>query len=129
MRRQNVLVFDEQVTSSPQYTSAATYTVLGQFDQLAIHAIVDNPNNSSGATISIGVEHSAEGRNFLPKLPAPAAPEIVNQPIKPTATSQAWGYDDGSLPSLDLVRLKIAVSPSALPCHVRVYVTTRDQGR
>jgi len=130
MKRQTTLVFDEQIMSTgpdDYFTSAEHNARLGAYDQLAIHVVVDNPNAADGA-LTVQLQHSADGRHFLPKPvpPAPATPEINGAEIKAKSTSQAWGYDSGAIPSLAYVRLRVAVTAPAVGSRVRIYATSRD---
>ena len=69
MRHFNRLVYDEYVgnavASAPAYTSADHNLVLGQYDQLAFHFIVDN--GGAGGTIAAQLEHSGDGRIWIIK--------------------------------------------------------------
>jgi len=135
MRVANILVFDEylQSGSSPSRTKDSLNQVLGSFDQLAIMAVADNVNGA-GAGFKVQVEHSADGRSWLPKsggtLASPGAAEIgVTSGITLTATSQMgyFGSDGGTTPNLGHVRLKVDLGAST-SAHVRVYVTGRNLG-
>jgi hypothetical protein len=120
MRRGNLLVFDEYVSNTATLTTNQELNaVLGQYDQLAIFAVVDN--FASSGTLTVGLWHSGDGRNWVQKsTPISAAtfstavPALVGtDPVGPGA----------STPSLGLVQLVIGVSVAA---HVRIHVTTRD---
>ena len=114
MKRQTMLVFDEQIMTSgadDYHTSSELNTKLGLYDQVAIHAVVDNPK--ADGKLVVQIEHSADGRNFLPKAHS-SKPEVTVD-VKAGTSSQGWGGDNGSAPSLCYVRLRVALSASAVP--------------
>jgi hypothetical protein len=135
MRAANLLVLDEnlQTGSSPAHTSDTLSVTLGSFDQLAIMAVVDDVVGG-GDGFKVVVEHSADGRTWLPKSRSASEigggkPTLTNPLINLQGGGQTahFGYDAGSVPSLGLVRLKVDLG-STTSAHVRVYVTGRNLG-
>lgn len=138
MRAANMMVFDEviQSGSSPARSAEAQAARLAGFDQLAIMAVVDNVvGGSTGFKVSI--EHSADGRTWLPKsggtLASPASAEIggggANNPAVTLAgvtQSAYFGYSDGSAPMLGYVRFSVHLGATA-SAHVRLFVTGRNR--
>jgi hypothetical protein len=135
MRRRNELIFDEltgATSAAPAYTSDKFSLMLGEFDQLAIHVVIDKLSASVASNFELFIEHSADGRTWLAKN-APATPGDVQIAVALVNTTYfGWGSDPGSLvaiptPFLGHVRLRMYFTV-AVTAHVKVYVTQRDQG-
>lgn len=118
-------VFDDFVAgTAPAYTDASWNPTLGGADKLAIMAVADQVSGTSAITLTVAIEHSGDGRNFLSKN---AAAEINAQTIDSTQTWALNGSDSGVTPSLGFVRLRVQLaSASAAQAHVRIHVTGRD---
>jgi hypothetical protein len=64
MRQQTITVFDEFVPPSTTTTSSTQHnSILGAFDQIALHVVADN--QTGAATLNIFVDHSGDARNWL----------------------------------------------------------------
>jgi len=131
MRAANVLVFDEYCQSGSNsnpgyYTDQSLNDRLGMFDQLALMAVVDNVSGA-GTNFKVSIDHSADGRIWLPK--STSAEIGSSSAISPSATQQEahFGSDAGTTPSLGHVRLHIDLG-STSAAHVRVFVTGRNWG-
>jgi hypothetical protein len=127
MLRINRLVMDEYLVgptiNAPAYTDQSLNKFLsGEFDRMAIHAIVDNVSVSD--VINVVVEHSANGIAFF--TPKNVQNEIsANNNIFTLQTNQVWGFDLGIVPSLDQVRLKVYFGAAGTKAHVKIYVSGR----
>ncbi|MCC6554702.1 MAG: hypothetical protein IT372_17145 [Polyangiaceae bacterium] len=139
MRRAMFTVFDEFVpmgtsSAAPIFTSAEQNSKLAQFDQLAIQVVVDNVGGTPLGGLDLYIEHSADGRNFMPVKAGAASPPasgggdiVFTAPLSTTATNVKWGAHDGVTPLLGYVRFRIFFSNSTTAAHVRVLVTQRDR--
>jgi hypothetical protein len=117
MRHFNATVFDEFISTpnTTVYTSADFNARLAQCDQIAIHAVCDNYVAVS-PTITVTLEHSADGRNWVAKtLSTPLSGVVV--------AAGNFGAEQGMSPTLGFARL--GVSCSAV-MHVKIHVTARD---
>jgi len=81
------------------------------------------------------IEHSADGRNFVPVKTGAASPPASGAgdvafpaPLSATSTNVKWGAHDGNEPLLGYVRFRIFFSNAVTSAHVRVLVTQRDRG-
>lgn len=133
MRRSNIAVFNDQIptgtsSASPVYTSTELLGRLGQYDKIALQAIVDNISGTTIGTFTLKVEHSADGRNFA-EISGNGMTSINNLSLG-TAGDIAigYGYNTGEIPFLGYVRFKMYFSNGTTSAHVRVLVTQRDEG-
>jgi len=131
MRTFHQLVFDDQLTSAQAIAITPDHLAdsLGDLDQIAIMAVVDNVSSASGA-FKVQIFHSADGRLWLPKSGTDGDAEVggLFGHTLPAYSQEAFtGVDAGTTPSLGLVRLKIDLGTSG-SAHVRVYVTGRIKG-
>jgi hypothetical protein len=140
--RARVLVFDDYI-KSPTGRNLVTNSnellddVLGMFDQLAIHVVAgDGVVNGSidPLQLSVNIQHSADGLNWLDKFASPVIPltTILPNGATPATVTLPPGYDDGSLPSLALVRLRLnlrALGSAAAPisAKIKIHVTCNDR--
>jgi hypothetical protein len=100
--------------------------VVGVYDQLAIEAIADQVSAAVGpVSLTIQIAHSANGVHWIPKRPAP---EVSSDLSVTGPTYLEIGSDDGTQPSLGMVRLELRLKATAGPvkAHVRVHVTAND---
>lgn len=117
MRRSNLTVFDEYIVANTTYTTSQELnSALGQMDQLAVSAVVDNTN--AAGTLTVVMKHSGDGRNFATK-----GTIISGASFGATATTMLTASDNGSSPSLAYVQLEVTATQSV---HLRIHVTTRD---
>jgi len=122
MKKLSALVFDDFIhgAGAVVYTSNKLEDLLSAADKLALHAVADQVTTSGQVTVQ--VEHSCDRRNWIAKN---VSAEINAAALTQGSTTQAWGYDDGTRPTLAFVRLKITMSTSTL-AHLKLYVTGRD---
>jgi hypothetical protein len=134
MRVHNAKVFDDYVPDATSFgnavfTSETEIARLGQADQIAIHAIVDNIDGEGG-TLNVQIEHSGDGRNWMTKN---KDPEVTVTNLKKNVSNQDWGSDpnknSNGQPLLTYVRLRIWFENKTKAGHVKVHVTQRDQAR
>jgi len=129
MRRMNITVFDEFLTNvngnaNRVFTSQELNSRLGQFDQLGIFVVADQV--SASAILSIQIEHSGDGRNWVTKN-ANAEITAGTNNIIISVTTPLWGSDAGTNPSLAFVRLGIWFNAN-MSAHLRIHVVGRDMG-
>ena len=74
------------------------------------------------------VEHSGDGRNWVAKQTVPEVGGSGGAAILAGQVSTAYGYDNGTLPSLPFVRLKVRLTTTT-SAHVKVYATGRDHAQ
>lgn len=139
MRRNNYVVFDEYIPlgsdhTSPVFTSTELNARNGQSDQIAFQVCIDNVSGSPVGGFDLYMEHSADGRNFLPTKKGAANPpdsgagDVVFTKLSTQAVNVSWGCNNGSVPFLGFVRFRLFFANKTTAAHVRVYVTQRDQG-
>jgi len=118
-----MLVFDEFLNGPMvyYYTKDDWDEALGAYDQLAIHAVVDNIDASG--TLTVQVQNSADRKHYINKNSSPE----ISQAISIGQITTFAGYENGTKPSLRYVRLAISLVTTAR-AHVKLLVTTRDQG-
>jgi hypothetical protein len=139
MRQRTFTVFDDYIQpGSAVYTDARHNTTLAEHDMLGLHALADNPN--TGGTVSLYVEHSSEGRNWLYRAnnaPSPGSlPGTADLVLTMSAVGdfqhKMWsdaciGISNASLfvgPLLSFVRIRLVTS-TLLGVHVKVHATLR----
>jgi len=129
MRKSVKLVLDEHLRGpGPFYTSASLNDLLGQYDQLAIQALIDQADVAGSITVRI--QHGADGRHFVDKNAKAEISGTGNGPgtgtLTPGKTNVCTGSDPGLSPSLGYVRLEIRLVGTTR-AHVKIHVTMRDQ--
>jgi hypothetical protein len=126
MFRKHLVVFNEQVPSTTTvYSQDSFHDDLGTCDQLAIHCLVENQNAAGG--IRVQLEHSGDGRHWLPKYAGNG--EIGgtgNVPAPSAGVANLAGFDQGATPSFRFVRLAITLVAPCTSARVRITVTCRD---
>ena len=127
MKKPNILVFDDFVyginPNNAVFTDQKFNDLLGKLDQTAIFAVADSTGGST-PTLSVQLQHSPDGRNWVNKN---GTPEIANQGIPTGATTGLYGYDSGTAPSGANVRLAVWLGPASTSAHVKIFVCDRDQ--
>jgi hypothetical protein len=126
------IAFDDFLHSSgataKALSDAALNNLLGSFDQLAIEAVVDQVTAAIGpVSLKVQIAHSGDGVHWIPKRVIPE----VSVPSTLSLTGPTYmdiGYDDGTTPTLGLVRLELELAAAAGPigAHVRIHVTAND---
>ncbi len=123
MRKLHQQVFDDFVVSGTTvYTRADLNDILGQVDQLALQAIVDQVTTAGTATVQI--QMSSDQINWSNKN---GTAEINAGTISTNTTNKLTGSDAGATPSLGYVRLAISIATSA-QAHFKIWATGRNQG-
>lgn len=102
------------------YSHSRFDDVLGRYDQLVLQAVVNNVDASAGVvTFDVQIEHSADGIHWMPKTSAAIHSALsLYGPTYP-----ALAVDDGSSPSLALVRLAVTLSSAAGPIFATAKIT------
>jgi hypothetical protein len=132
MRQRTHVVFDDYVSNAAgiAITDARYNTVLGEHDQIALHAVGDNAPVLT--TVNVFVQHSSEGRQWLYRQnnsTSSGTPEIVIV-LNGTTDVQHKMWSDACLgtntagPLLSFVRLVLSAS-AAGAAHVKVHLTQR----
>jgi len=127
-RKQNVEVFNDFVYATAinnVWTDAKFNDILARFDETSIIAVADSVGGTGTIQLSVQMQHSGDGRNWVNKN---TNPEINAQTITVGATTTLAGSDAGTTPSGGFVRLTVWLPGGTTPsAHVRIYVCNRDQ--
>lgn len=117
----NALVFNEviQPAGTAFTTASEVEQALGDFDQMAVQAVIDNVD--VGGNFTLNIQTSADGENWVNKN---ATPEISNKPFNAGSVTNLVGADTGANPTLGRVRLRFSMT-GAGRAHVKIYVTQR----
>lgn len=137
MKKYAVVAMDEiiQGAATDFYTAASMNPVLGSADKFVAHVVVDNV--SANGNITVQVEHSSDGRNWVPKnvnggTPPTTVAEInavgitagvTNSDVRFTFSSD--GSDTAPRPLLPLVRLRVRLT-TTVTAHVKISVCGHD---
>jgi hypothetical protein len=132
MRQRTQTIFDDYIQpNSTVYTDARHNATLGEHDMLGLHALADNP--TAAGTVSVYVEHSSEGRNWLFRstngTTVPTTPDL-SLSMSGTGDFSHKMWSDACLgvsavgPLLSFVRLRL-ITTSAMGLHVKVHATLR----
>jgi len=126
MRKLHMLVFDDFVAgTTPVNTKTDLNDVLGQNDQLAIQAVVDQVSGTT-PTVTVRIQYSADQINWSNKN---TTAEINALAVTANQTNVLFGNDAGAVPSLGYVRLQVTLGGSGPPqVHAKIWVTARNQG-
>lgn len=118
----NAMVFSDfvQPGGTTFYTTADVQEALGDYDQLAIQAVIDNVDVNG--TFTCAVQHSADGENWAAKN---TTPEISAKAITAGQVTNLVGVDTGASPTLGRVRLAMSIATST-QAHVKLYATLRN---
>jgi hypothetical protein len=126
MIRNHLLAFDDFISSTATvYTTDELAVPLGHHNRLAIHCVVDHQNNAGG--IRVQVQHSGDGRNWLPKYAGNGEISTPNN-IPANSIASLGGFDQGDTPSFRFVRLAIRLVSPCTNARVRITVTGHDRG-
>ena len=137
MRQAQWLVFDEYVAGGVLATTNQDLnSKLGQYDQLALQAVVDNVSSPLPTAFKVSIQHSSDGRVWMAKSAhtlygvGPGSPEIGNTVGINLVAGQTsyFGMDQGTIPTLAFVQLTVSLTGAGTGAHVRLYVTARDWG-
>lgn len=106
-----------------QITQAATAHYTEPFpapDKLAAMLLVENSSASTG-TLTVTPQHSNDGgRNWIDKT----ALTLSTSTAAANAVTAMFGADDGSTPSMELMRLKLSIT--TITPNVRGYLSSRS---
>lgn len=124
MRVANLQLFDEIIsgtaTTSVYYTPTNTYEPLGRGDVMCFSAVVYNATGA-GATLSVQVEHSADGQNWVNVNPSAE----ISQAVAGNQMFVANPHTANRL-LLHFVRLRAQFTAGTTPqCRLRLAATTR----
>ena len=123
--RLTTVAYDDVVHSSSNVARAVSYpnldSLIGAFDQVAVEVSVDQVGARVGpASLDVHLAHSANGLLWVLKDPRPlTSAEVLSFTGK---TYLDIGYDDGTKPSLGLVRLELTLRAVTGPLRARVRV-------
>lgn len=94
---------------------------MGHFDQLILQTVTNHVSAGTGTVqLTVYIEHSADGVHWISKSTSPA----IDTPLNASGpTYPPLAIDDGSTPSLGLVRLSITLSAFSGPVRARVRIT------
>jgi hypothetical protein len=94
---------------------------LGMFDQLVLQAVTNQASAGTGTlSLAVSIEHSVNGIHWLTKFSGP----VINAVLNTTGpTYPPIAVDDGSTPSLGLVRVSITLSAPGGPVSAYVSLT------
>ncbi len=119
---ETALVFDDRVTGTADvFTSSDLHCVLGARERAAIQVVADGVTGTA-PTLTVQVEHSADGRTWGAKNTVAE----VDGALAVGSVTSLVGFDSGSRPAHPLARLSIRLGGTAPDAHVRVWVTLRD---
>ena len=140
MRKRVVSVFNSAVDTTGVYTQRDTYALLGAYDKLGMMVVVDQLNQTQPATLSLFIDHSSDGHNWLAarlpaQLPLHTTADLqvtLSFYDQQTATyvdpmngvSRATGTAVAKGPLLHFVRLFMILDVGV--AHVRVHAFQRD---
>jgi len=119
-----IVAFDDIVHGTASaYSSSFFHALLGEQEVLALQAIVDPFPGTPSGTVSVQLETSGDGRNWVSKNPTAE----ITASISPSVEMVAFGYDMNVRPGAALVRLNVTLTgaggtPGA---RVQVWVTRR----
>jgi hypothetical protein len=109
-----VTAFDDLVTGVAPITVVTNPEldgILGAFDQLVIQVVADLVGGV-GVTLACQITHSGDGQSYVNKRPVP---EITATALSTTGSNiLPLGYDDGTLPSLAFVRVKLTLGGTSV---------------
>lgn len=140
MRKRVVRVFGSAVDTTGVYSDRDTHALLGAYDKLGMMVVVDELVQTQPATLSLFIDHSSDGHNWLAaRLPA-QLPLHTTADLQVTLSfydqqaatyvdpmkgvSRATGTAVAKGPLLHFVRLFLIMSAGL--AHVRVHAFQRD---
>jgi hypothetical protein len=118
------IAFDRALMgATAQTTDADLDLTLGSASEIVLHAVVDQVTGDD-PTLTVNVEHSEDGRWWAAKGATPVIEEVA---LAAGSRTVAIGFDDGAIPSLSRVRLRIELGGTGfLSAHVVVNVCGRS---
>jgi hypothetical protein len=130
VKRLSFTAFDDRVEMSSALTSASAISsaefgsTLGIFDQIA-YTVTAEQISGGNPKLGIKLQHSADGMNWLDKLVDDNVPTDNN--VDASTQQTIVGFDDGTVPSLRLVRFFITISGvGPMNVAVRIDVVLND---
>lgn len=104
MRSFTEVVFDDIVQGSTStYSEPRFDALLASADAFALQVVV-NQLSAGSPTVTVAIEHGADGRSFAGKS---ATPEINRATLDPSNPNVLVASDDGSTPSAGAVRVRV----------------------
>lgn len=120
----NARAFAGVLTGSgvPHYTDADHARLFGAAGGLAVHAVIDQVTGSLPSFRCV-LEHSCDGRTWLPKQ------TLVDAPVQPSSVNSLQGADRGDTLLLPFARLRseLYVSGGATSARAVILVCGRDR--
>jgi hypothetical protein len=105
-----------------QITAAATAHFTEPFpapDKIAVMALCENATGSTG-TLTVTPQHSNDGgRNWIDKT----ALSLSTGTMAANAVTATFGADEGGVPNMTLMRLKLSIT--TITPNIRLYVAGR----
>ncbi|HKY37237.1 MAG TPA: hypothetical protein VJN18_14940 [Polyangiaceae bacterium] len=124
MRRFHVLLHDDRIEgTSPLYSDPSHNALLGSVEALCIYSAAEN---ASGTTPTLTVQVEESGNQVYWRNKAGTA-EINSVTLSTAARTVAVGRDNGSVPSLGFLRLRVQLGGANPKARVRIWVTGRGE--
>lgn len=124
MRQYLGLVFDDWVSGlATVFTPTYLDTVLGQFEQLAVQAIVTRAGGSS-PRLNVALQHSSNGRQWMDRSDLPA---IDSANLTAGSVNVLVGIEAGG-PGLAYARWLLRLEGTNPRAYVRLWMTGRGKG-
>jgi hypothetical protein len=121
-RKTSVLIFDDNVVGTTAvYTSPEFNDLLGQYERGAFQVVGDQA--TSGATVTVQQEHSADQRNWSNRN---GSPEVNGAALSTSITTNTSGYELGTGTGHGYVRLRIQLAGTTPQAHIKIWYTGRD---
>ena len=114
---------DFVVGTTVVYTDTGNNDSLGSADKIAMHVVIDQVSGTS-PTLTLALEHSCDGRNWVAKNVAGA--DIIGQTLSASTTNSFFASDAGTTPFMGFVRIRVALGGTSPVAHVKVHLTGRD---
>jgi len=122
----NVFKGPVQSGSDPILTSSDLNTRLAQFEQLAIHCVVESVSGTGGAGFKLQLFHSGDGRHWKAKAAKAEIGGTSGETLVAGQSHQFYGYDAGEIPSLANVQIRVSMPPNT-SAQVSIHVTARER--
>lgn len=124
MRRALIPCFDDFVVgTNGVYTASRYEDPLGAYDKIAFQVIADEVQGSSTVGLTVAIEASNDRRNWVQKS---TTPEVDNASLSSSGANVFVGTDDGTIPTMAYVRLRLKLAGTDPSAHVRVIACLRD---
>src|SRR5262249_41726706 len=123
MRRFSGTVFDEFIDNGAvtSYSSVDHMTALANGRQIGLIAICSQPGVVGGTTLTVALEHSADGKSFVAKTNG----VLINGQKIGTLNVFSGGEASPVAPSMKYVRLAVTLGGTVASARVRIDATVR----